>query len=137
VNEAAGRLEAAITGAARGAESHLDGYEAIYVHFRDARLPQSLAVWLFAAREKSANNVPGFRDAIGVGLKHDADDELNADAWSFRPLTPFAWRRHVDGRYEGFRWLKNADELPPGPEPAGAEVADRVLRTLRRAGAIE
>ncbi|MGZ4200725.1 MAG: hypothetical protein ACXVRH_01570 [Thermoleophilaceae bacterium] len=137
VNEAAARLEQSIPGAARGSESHLDGYEALYVHFRDAHLPQDLAVWLYAAREGSANNVAGFRDAIGVGLKHNADAELDVDAWSFRRLTPFAWRRHVDTRYEGFRWLQNADQLPSDSKQAAAAIVERVLRALQRCRAIK
>src|SRR4051794_22481497 len=35
-NGVASRLEDAIVGARRGPESHLDGYEAVYVHLRDA-----------------------------------------------------------------------------------------------------
>jgi hypothetical protein len=136
VNATATRLESEIPGAARKAESHLKGYEALYVHFRDAKMPQDLAVWLFAAREGTANNVRGFRDAIGVGIKHDADVELDQGAWSFRPLSPFTWKRHIDGRYEGYRWLRNADALPPDPDAAAAEVVEQVLRTLRRAEAV-
>jgi hypothetical protein len=136
VNATAANLEAEIPGAARKAESHLKGYEAIYVHFRDAKMPQDLAVWLFAVREGTANNVRGFRDAIGVALKHDANTELDQGAWSFRPLSPFTWKRQIDGRYEGYRWLRNADALPPDPDLAAAEVAGQVLKTLRRAEAV-
>jgi hypothetical protein len=136
VNATATALEGEIPGAARKAESHLKGYEGLYVHFRDAKMPQDLAVWLFAAREGTANNVRGFKDAIGVGLKHDADQELDQGAWSFRPLSPFTWKRQIDGRYEGYRWLRNADALPPDPEAAAEEVAGQVMRTLRRAAAV-
>jgi hypothetical protein len=137
VNATASRLEEAIAGAQRGSESHLDGYEALYVHFRDAKVPQPLAVWIYAAREGSANNVSGYRDAIGIGVKRDADEELNEGAWAFRALSPLRWRRHIDSRYEGYRWLRNADELPRDADQAAADIADRVLATLRRAGAID
>jgi hypothetical protein len=137
VNATATALESEIPGAARKAESHLKGYEALYVHFRDAKMPEDLAIWLFAAREGTPNSVRGFRDAIGVGLKHDANVELDQGAWSFRPLSPFTWKRHLGARNEGFRWLRNADALPTDPDAAAAEVADQVLRTLRRAEAVE
>jgi hypothetical protein len=49
---------------------------------------------------------------------------------------PFAWRRHVDARVEGYRWFCPAADLPAGAEDAGAFVGDRVLRTLRAARAV-
>lgn len=136
VNEAAVRLEGEIADAHRGAESHLKGYEARYVHFRDAKLPQHLAVWLFAVAEGTANNVRDGHDAIGVGLKHDADGELDQGAWRFRRLGPFTWQTQIDARYAGFRWMRNADTLPPDPAAAADEIAEQVLRTLRRADAV-
>lgn len=136
VNATATLLEGEVPGARRKAESRLKGYEALYVHFRDAKLQQDLAVWLFAACDGAANNVRGYRDAIGVGLKHDADRELNAGAWTFRPLGPFTWKKHIDGRYEGYRWLRDARLLPEDPEVAATEVAAKVMKALRRAEAV-
>jgi hypothetical protein len=136
VNSAAARLEREIAGARRGTESHLNGYEALYVHFRDQRIPQDLAVWIFAARSGTANNVRGYKDAIGVGLKHSANVELDQGAWFVRPLSPLRWTPHVDARYEGYRWLRSAGELPQDPDEAGTEIAARVLATLRSTGAL-
>jgi hypothetical protein len=129
-------LEAAIPGARRGAASHRPGYEALTVHFADAHIPQPLALWLFAAEAGAPVNVKGFRDAVGAGLRHDADEELDRGAWKLRPLAPFSWRTHVDARHEGYRWLRNADELPADEAAAARELAERVLGTLRRARAI-
>jgi hypothetical protein len=49
---------------------------------------------------------------------------------------PFAWRRHIDARVEGYRWYCPVGDLPPGPPEAGAVIGDRVLRTLRAARAV-
>ena len=136
VDAIADRLETEIPGAWRGWASHLAGYEALYVHFHDAKLPQELAVWLFAVKAGTANNVPRLPDAIGVGLKHDADNELDRASWRLRPLTPLSWRTHVDDRYEGFRWLRDAGDLPHGVDAVADEIASRVLVVLRRAGAL-
>jgi hypothetical protein len=136
VDAAAARLEADIPGARRGSVRRLAGADAVYVQFADAELPQQLAVWLFAAEAGSASSSPGAPDAIGVALRHDGGQELGRGAWRFRRLMPFAWRRHIDDRVEGYRWFCPADELPAGPVEAGAVVADRVLRTLRAARAV-
>ena len=136
VDAAAAQLEAAIPGARRGAPRRLAGTDAVYVQFRDAELPQQLAVWLFAAEGGSASSVPGARDAIGVGLRHDGGQELGRGAWRFRRLMPFSWRRHVDDRVEGYRWFCPVADLPADPAAAGAVVGDRVLRTLRAARAV-
>ena len=136
IDATAAQLEAAIPGARRGNRSRLPGYEAVYVHFRDAELPQSLALWLFAAESGTPNSVPGARDSVGVGIKHDADEELDAGAWRFRRLTPFAWREHVDAQFAGFRWLLPADDLDEDPAAAATAIAERVLRTLRGARAV-
>ena len=133
VNSVADRLEESIPAAKRGNESHLPGYEAIYVHLVDAKITGRIAVWAFAAREGSANNVRGYRDAIGIGLKRDADVELVPGEFRFRRLTPWRWQRQVDERYEGFRWLRNADELPSDPDHAAQELADQVIRTMQAA----
>lgn len=133
VNSVADRLERSIPAAKRGNESHLSGYEALYVHFADQKVPGPIAVWIFAARAGSANNVRGCRDAIGIGLKRDADVELDPGAFRFRRLAPWRWQKHVDERYEGFRWLRNADELPVGSDDAAAQLAERVIRTLKAA----
>jgi hypothetical protein len=137
VNAAAADLEAAIPGASRGSESHLAGYEALYVHFQDAKLPQRLAIWLFAAEEGTPNNFPGQRDIIGVGLKHDADAELERSAWRLRPLTPFSWRTHIDDRYAGMRWLQPAHDLDSDAQGAGRQLTERILIALRRSGAVK
>jgi hypothetical protein len=136
IDASASRLEAQIAGAHRGRESHLSACEAIYLHLRDAHVQQDVAVWLFAAKAGTANNVRGYGDVIGVGLKHDADEELTRGAWKLRPLAPFSWRTHVDDRHEGFRWLRNAAELPEDATAAGEQIAERVLTTLRRARAV-
>jgi hypothetical protein len=132
IDRTAERLEREIPGAARGAESHRPAYEAIYVHFADARIPQTLALWLFAAKADARCNVRGYPDVIGVGLKHGADEELARGQWKLRPLAPFAWHVHIDERQEGYRWLRRAGELSEDPEAAAREIGDRVLGTLRR-----
>lgn len=136
VDAALPRLEAGIPGAQRGRERRLAGHDVVTVHFLDAELPVQLAVWLFAAERGAANSSPGAPDAIGVGLKHAADEELDRGAWRFRRLAPFAWRRHIDARHEGFRWFCPVDDLAADPVVAGVAIADRVLRTLHTARAI-
>ncbi len=132
IDATADRLERVVPGAARGKESHLPDYEAIYVHFPDARIPQRLAVWLYATAASAPYNVRGYPDVIGVGLKHDADEELVRGEWKLRPLAPFTWRTHIDDRWEGYRWLRRAAELSEDPASAADEIAERVLGTLRR-----
>lgn len=129
-------LQREIPGARSGKSSRLPNYEAVYVHFQDAHVPQPLAVWLYATREGAAYNVRGGQDVIAVGLKHDSDDELDRRAWKFRRLSLFTWRKHVDERWEGFRWFRSVQELPDDPQEASQELADRVLAALRRAGAV-
>jgi hypothetical protein len=96
VNATATVLEAEIPSARRGKPSTLPGYEALYVYFQDTHVPQQLAVWLYATREGAPYNVRGGKDVIAVGLKHDADIELDRRAWKFRRLSLFTWRKHVD-----------------------------------------
>ena len=136
VDAAAAQLEAAIPGARRGTVRRLAGVDAIYVQFADAELPQQLAVWLFAAEAGSPSSSPGAPDAIGVAIRHDGGQELGRGAWRFRRLMPFAWRRHIDARYEGYRWFCPVADLPADPAAAGAVIGDRVLRTLRAARAV-
>lgn len=136
VGAAADQLEAAIPGARRGTPRRLAGADAVYVQFGDAKLPQQLAVWLFAAPAGTASSMPGAPDAIGVGLRHDGGQELGRGAWRFRRLLPFAWRQHIDLRFEGYRWFCPVADLPAEPAAAGAAIAERVLRTLRAAEAV-
>jgi hypothetical protein len=133
IDGTADRLEREIPHCTRGNERHLPDLEAIYVHFPDARIPQRLALWLYAAPAGAPFSVRGYPDAIGVGLKHDADEELVRGEWKLRPIAPFAWRMHIDDRWEGYRWLRRAAELPEDPAAAADEIAERVLGTLRRA----
>ena len=77
-------------------------------------------------------NVRGYPYVVGVGLTHDADEELARGQWKLRPLAPFAWHTHVDERLEGYRWLRRASELPEDPAAAAGEIGDRVVGTLRR-----
>jgi hypothetical protein len=99
-------------------------------------MPQSLAVWLYATRAGGAYNVRGRGDVIAAGLKHDSDAELDPGAWTLRRPRPFAWYKHIDDRWEGYRLLFDAHELPDDPEQAGEAIAERVLATLRRIDAI-
>jgi hypothetical protein len=133
INRTADRLEREIPGSARSKERRLPGYESLYVHFADARIPQRLAVWLYATTAGAPYGVRGYPDAIGVGLKHDSDEELVRGEWKLRPIAPFTWRTHIDDRWEGYRWLRRADELSQDPGVAADEIAERVLGTLRRA----
>lgn len=133
INAGAARLEASVPDAKRGSESRLTGYESIYVHFRDQKVPGRIAVWLFAAEAGSGNSIGGYRDAIGVGIKRDPDVELVPSAWRFRNLRPFRWQTHVDERYAGYRWMNNADGLPTEPERAADVLADQIQKTLRAA----
>jgi hypothetical protein len=136
INRTADRLEQEIPGSTRGNESRLPDYEAIYVHFPDVRIPQQLAVWLYATRAGAPYNVRGYPDVIAVGLKHDADQELVRGEWKLRPLAPFSWRTHVDDRWEGYRWLRRVGELSADPASAADEIGDRILGTLRRCSAL-
>lgn len=136
IAQVADRLEREIPGSARGRERHLPTCESIYVHFPDARIPQPMALWLYAVTAGAPSSVRGHPDAIGVGLKHDEDEELARGAWKLRPVAPFAWRIHIDDRCEGYRWLRRADELSQDPAEAADEIAERVLGTLRRAAIV-
>jgi hypothetical protein len=137
VDAAATLVEAEIPGARRGRRRRLKDCEEVYVHFQDVHLPQPMALWLYATPEGAARNVRGAKDVIAVGLKHDADEELDRPTWKFRRLGLFTWREHIDARHgEGFRWLCGPSELPEDPQAASREVARRVLAALRRAGAI-
>lgn len=137
VDETARLLEAAIAGATCGKARRLPDYEARYVHFQDAHLPQAMAVWVYATRAGTRYNVRGAGDVIAVGLKHDAIEELDRPVWKFRRLSLFTWCRHIDDRLgDGFRWICAAADLPDDPQAAADEVARRVLVALRRAGAV-
>jgi hypothetical protein len=136
VDAAADRLEAAIPGARRGSVRRLAGADAVYVQFGDAELPQQLTVWLFAAPAGSASSSPGVPDAIGVAIRSDGGKELDRGAWRFRRLMPFAWRRHIDARFEGYRWYASDADLPEDPAAAGSAIGDRVLGALRTARAV-
>lgn len=136
VNAAASLLEAEIPGARRGKPSRGRTHEAVYVHFQDAHLPQSMAVWLFATLEGAAYNVRDHGDVIGVGLKHDRDVELDRAVWKFRRLSHFTWQTQIDDRREGFRWMCRVRDLPDDPHAAGRQIAGHVLPALRRAGAV-
>ena len=136
VDAAAALLATEIPGATCGKPSSLRDYEGTYVHFQDAHLPQSVAIWLYATRRGSRYNVRGGDDLIGVGLKQDATVELDRAVWKYRRLSLFTWRQHVDERMEGLRWLCGVRDLPQAPQAAGEDVARRVLAALRRAGAI-
>jgi hypothetical protein len=137
IDGVADRLERAIPDAKRGTDTRRRDVEAVYVHFHDRKVPGRIAVWLYAAPAGSANSVRGYRDAIGIGLKQNADEELDPGAFRFRRLTPWRWQTHVDERYAGVRWLRNADELPAGPDAAADELAERLLRTLRTAEIVD
>lgn len=136
VHAAASLLESEIPGAARGRTRKLGDSEAVYVHFRDAHLPQTMAVWLYAAREGTAYNVRNCADVIGVGLKHDPDEELDRAVWKFRRLSLFTWQHHIDDRHEGLRWMCRVSDLPDDAQAASEEIVGRVLGALRRAGAV-
>jgi hypothetical protein len=129
-------LEAEIPGARCANRRSVSDYTALYVHFQDAHLPQAMAVWVYATLEGATFNVRGGEDVIAVGIKHDTTEELDRPVWKFRRLSLFTWRKHVDERYEGFRWLCRPSELPDDPQAAGQDVAQRVLVALRRAGAV-
>jgi hypothetical protein len=133
IDGVADRLEQAIPDARRGTDTHRRDIEGAYVHLHDAKVPGRIAVWLYAARAGSAYSVRGYRDAIGIGLKQNADAELDPGAFRFRRLTPWRWQTHIDERYKGIRWLRNADELPADSAAAADELAERLLRTLRTA----
>ena len=109
------------------------GYAARYVHFTNPDFPESLAVWLFAVVAGHPYGFPGPEDRLAVGLKHDADEELDVDRWRLRlGPTPFTWRSHVDRRYAGYRLTLDARLDVPAPAAAAA-LADAAERALARA----
>lgn len=139
VDEVANRLNAVIPSARVGSPSSLpDGYEAVYVHFRDAAVPQELCVWVFSSLSGGENNFRGYGDIIGVGLKHNANDELDAQAFRFRLIgSRFRWRKHRDERYAGFRLIEDAGTLRSMPVNRAAErVTDEIAAQLTRAKAV-
>jgi hypothetical protein len=140
VDNTAARLIEVIDDARAGSPSSLTaGYEAVYVHFSDAAVPQRLCVWIYSTLARGDNNFAGYGDIIGVGLKHDADEELDPGAWRFRLQgSRFRWRKHCDARYEGFRLIESADALRAQPvEEAAKRVCATVLHQLERSNALQ
>lgn len=134
------RLIESIPGASAGTPSSLrSGYEARYVHFTDHEIPQPLCVWVYSSLAGGDNNFRGTGDVIGVGLKHDADDELDPGEWRFRLQgSRFRWRKHCDDRYAGFRLIEAAEPLRDlSLETAADTIARAVLAQLERAKAID
>lgn len=140
VDETAARLISEIDGAHAGPPKSLKAadYEAAFVHFSDAHLPQALCVWIFATRAGGSKNFPHGGDIIGVGLKQDADEELDKGAWRFRLQgSRFRWREHNNARYEGFRLIEPADALREAPvEDTAMQLAASIAQQLKRARAI-
>jgi hypothetical protein len=120
-------------GSEGSARSVRRGYIARYVHFVHPEYQDKLALWLFAVPAGHPYNVSRSEANLGIGIKHDADTELDEVAWTLR-LSPagFRWRPHLDHQYAGFRIYLPADlKRAQGSQAEG--LADRALRASRRA----
>ena len=87
----------------------------------------------------AGNNFAGHGDIIGIGLKHDANEELDPGAWRFRLQgSRFRWRKHCDARYAGFRLIESADALRAHPVEETAErLCVTVTQQLERSNALQ
>jgi hypothetical protein len=145
VDDVANDLAAAIPGAAtKSAYTEAGGseYASRYVHFRDWRLWDPLALWVYAAGPNGAYNFGTGRPILAVGLMHDSSTELNRDAAEARFSPGFMWRKHqgaptLQTEYAGFRMFERLEPTAEGLEQARKTIAARVLRCLNRADAIE
>ena len=125
--------QAPTVGSEGSARSARRGYIARYVHFRYWAYPANLALWLFAVPAGHEYNVTRSTDNLGIGIKHDASDELDEAAWSLR-VNPagFRWRSHLDQQYAGFRIFLPAD-VDAESKTVIDILVDRALRATRRA----
>jgi hypothetical protein len=145
VEDAAARIVAEIpteqrpeTGKTSRAVSAGRGYISRYVHFRHPAYPAQRAVWLFAVPAGHAYDFAPPHDRVGAGLMQDANAELDPSRFA-AGLTrsgAFAWKTHIDARYEGYRLAISVDPDSDAPESVAAELASQVLHGLRRAGLI-
>jgi hypothetical protein len=145
VEAAAARILAAIpaeqrpeTGRTSRAVSAGRGYISRYVHFRHPGHPAQRAVWLYAVPSGHAYDFAPPHDRVGAGLMQDANAELDPSRFAAGMIRSgaFAWKTHLDARYEGYRLALKVDPETDTPQAVAAELASQVLHGLRRAGLI-
>jgi hypothetical protein len=114
------------------------GYISRYVHFRHPDMPAQRAVWLFAVPAGHAYDFAPAHDRVGAGLLQDADTELSASRFAagMTRSGAFAWKTHLDARYEGYRLALKVEPDTDVPQTVAGELASQVLHGLRRAGLI-
>ena len=109
-----------------------------HVTFRHPDQPAERAVWLFAVPAGHGYDLKPPHDRVGAGLKQDPDNELSSSRFAagLNRTPAFAWKTHVDARYEGYRLAIKVDADTADPERRADELAAELLRNLRLAGLI-
>ena len=109
-----------------------------HVTFRHPDQPAERAVWLFAVPAGHGHDLKPPHDRVGAGLKQDPDNELSSSRFAagLNRAPAFAWKTHIDARYEGYRLSIKVDADSDAPERRAEELAAEVLRNLRLAGLI-
>ena len=112
------------------------GYISRYVHFRRPDQLVQRAVWLYAVPAGHAYDFAPPHDRVGAGLMQDPDNELSSSRFASEMTRSgaFTWKRHLDDRYEGWRFALKVDPESDAPEAVAADLAEQVLHSLRRAG---
>ena len=74
--------------------------------------------------------------ASARACKQDPDNELSSSRFAagLNRAPAFAWKTHVDARYEGYRLGIKVDAAGDDPAQRADELASEVLRNLRLAG---
>ncbi len=111
------------------------GYIQRYVTFKHPTLPADRAVWLYAAPAGHAYDFRPPHARLGAGLLQDKDEELDSNRFAsgMTKAFPWAWKIHLDTKYEGYRLSVKVDPDADAPEDRAAELAAEVLRGLRNA----
>jgi len=112
------------------------GYLQRYVTFKHPTLPADRAVWLYAAPAGHAYDFRPAHARLGAGLLQDKDEELDSNRFAsgMTKAFPWAWKIHLETKYEGYRLSVKVDPDADSAEERGAELAAEVLRGLRNAG---
>jgi len=112
------------------------GYIQRYVAFKHPTLPEDRAIWLYAAPAGHAYDFRPPHARVAAGLLQDKDEELDSNRFAAGMTKgfPFAWKIHLETKYEGYRLSVKVDPDSEAPEDKGAELAAEVLRGLRNAG---
>jgi hypothetical protein len=142
VERAAELVAAAISDATTGPPAKgrrvKSGYVSRYVHFRHPAMPADRAVWLYAVPAGHQYDFKPPHDRVAAGLMQDAGTELDKSRFAagLNSAYAWAWKTHIDNRYEGWRLAIRVDPDTDAAQARGEELAEQVLRGLRSAGLI-